>query len=86
MSKNARALIEERDYAVVALVAERDERGEEIAKSDRLLIAYQIQQRCEHETSVIEETGQYAVVAELGDAPEAEFEEMAGRLSEASSW
>lgn len=81
-----RAIVEERDYAVAARVRATDGAGEKLPKSERLLIAFEIERRCGREVQIVEEGGDYSVVAELGDAPERAFEEAAGALMEASSW
>lgn len=86
-----KADVEERDYAVAAKVRTTDDAGEQLPKSDRLLVAYRI---CEEAakrfgrkaTLVEEEPGIYVAVLELGDASEQAFDEAAGALIEASSW
>lgn len=87
----SRVVVQEEGYAVVARVAGRDENGEELPRSERLAtamrLAWSAQARCGRPAQVVEDENGPAAVVELGDAPEADFEETAGALLEiASSW
>jgi hypothetical protein len=84
-----RAIVREEAYGVVADVTACDEAGEEIPKFDRLVYADEIAARvrkCGREVSVVEgEDRRISVVATLGDAPDEDFDTMAGILLEAVS-
>lgn len=84
-------VVQEEGYAVVARVAQKDEHGEELPRSERLATAMRVawiaEQRCGRPAQVIEDEDGPAAVVELGDASEAAFEETAGHLlGIAASW
>lgn len=86
-----RVVVQEEGYAVVARVSETDEHGEELPRSERLAtamrVAWTAEQRCGRPVRVVSDEKGPAAVVELGDAPEADFEETAGTLLEiAASW
>lgn len=85
-----RAVVEEREYAVVARIGARDENGEEIPKSDRIAAAYRICEKARNSSKfpaeVVEDERGVVALVHLGDAPDADFEEAAGTLLEAASW
>ncbi len=89
-TKEQRAVVEERDYAVAAKVRRTDANGEELPRSDRFLIACQIREKavrsCGYPVQVVEDAGDYAALVELGDASDQDFEEVGGALVEASTW
>ncbi len=82
-----RTVVEEREYGVVARIGATDDADEEVPRSDQLAAAYRLQWSCARPSQVIEDDEGIATVVELGDAPDSEFEEVAGRLlEEAESW
>lgn len=89
--QHRRVLVQEEGYAVVARVAQTDENGEQLPQSERIAtairVAWTAEQRCGRPVKVVQDEDGPAAVVELGDAPEAEFEETAGTLLEiAASW
>ncbi len=85
-----RTVVEEREYEVIARVGNRDENGEEVPRSDRIAEAIRIwneaKRRSQHPAEVVEDENGPGVVVRRGDAPEPEFEEVAGVLLEVVGW
>lgn len=82
-SNHRRAVVSEDAYGVTARIADLDERGEELYRSDKLGTAYEIASRvkaCGRACEVRESDGAVLVACDLGDAPDSEFEEAAGAL------
>lgn len=87
----SRVVVQEESYAVIARVAGKDENGEELPRSERLAstmrLAWSAEARCGRPVQVVEDEEGPAAVVELGDAPEADFEETVGAFLEiAASW
>lgn len=87
----SRVVVQEEGYAVVARVADKDEQGERLPRSERLAaamrLAWSAEARCGRPAHVVEDEQGPAAVVELGDAPDSDFEETAGALLEiAASW
>lgn len=84
----AKAVVFEGAYEVTARFAAQDEAGEIVPKFDRLVYAETVAARMRasgRACEVVDDAGGVAVSVAIGDAPDEEFDTVAGLLIEALS-
>lgn len=84
----AKAVVSEGAYEVTARFTAQDDSGEIVPKFDRLVYAETVAARMRasgRACEIVDDAGDVAVSVQLGDAPEEEFDTVAGLLIEALS-